>query len=75
MGIGTVTGFDKLTESSAKGYVEMCDEKKIDDTTQSERLEEKSLDGIGDLKPLTPETSSEQEESGESSASTDSEKT
>lgn len=72
MSIGTVTGFDKLNERKAKGHVEMCDEKKMENTTQSERLEEKSLDGIGNLKPVTPEKSSEQDESGESSTNTDS---
>lgn len=53
--IGIVTAYNKLNESNEKGDLQMCDEKKTEDTKQEKILTEKSLNGLGELNPTEPE--------------------
>lgn len=64
MGIGAVTAYNKLSELNKKGNIQMCDEK-TENTTQEEPCEKKSLNGIDDLRPEEPETTSDQDEQKE----------
>lgn len=72
MGIGAVTAYNKLSKLNKKGNIQMCDEKKTENTMQEEPFEEKSLSGIDDLRPAEPEAPSGQGGPEESTGQTDS---
>jgi hypothetical protein len=72
--IGLVTAFNKLNQANAKGNLQMCDEKRTDNTTQEGPLEEKSLDGIGELNPIEPEEAPNESEGEPSGGGVDSDK-